>query len=307
MAKNDLPRLGIFSEPGYITINDKYRPRNDNKPFNTSAYKSKQMLIGHSKTKAADQSGYFAKTFDRVFTGEAYSDPVKKRRQEKIQQTKKNLSKAPFIPSSGSKEPSGVGSLYGTFSKPVASFSPLAKTQPPYLSEKKNFSTSPAKKGTGYGYINVTIGGEFKHLPDPYSRIQDLRKKERLQHAKAMKGASFKLNNYPTTFFETNPFKQDKTQPLYNETFDSSKEKPKPFKPSNPAKSPGGCKAGTFDPYPSHSVDPYQPRTSKGSSKEKKVFQPTPGVKPYPISSVVSQNVQRRMNRNNFLMATPAS
>ena len=27
-----------------------------------------------------------------------------------------------------------------------------------------------------YRYINVTIGGEFKHLPDPYSRIQDLRK-----------------------------------------------------------------------------------------------------------------------------------
>ena len=26
------------------------------------------MLIGHSKTKAADQSGYFAKSFDRVFT-----------------------------------------------------------------------------------------------------------------------------------------------------------------------------------------------------------------------------------------------
>ena len=46
---------------------------------------------------------------------------------------------------------SGVGSLYGTFSKPTASLSPLAKLQPPYVSEKKNLSTSPAKKGTGYG------------------------------------------------------------------------------------------------------------------------------------------------------------
>ena len=53
--------------------------------------------------------------------------------------------------------------------------------------------------------------------------------------------------------------------------------------------------AGTFDPYPGHSVNPYQPKTGKGSSssKDKKVFQPTPGIKPYPITSVVSQNVQR--------------
>ena len=27
-----------------------------------------------------------------------------------------------------------------------------------------------------YRYINVTIGGEFKHLPDPYACVQDLRK-----------------------------------------------------------------------------------------------------------------------------------
>ena len=40
-----------------------------------------------------------------ICQGEAYSDPVKKRRQEKIKQAKKNLSKVPFMPSSGSKEP----------------------------------------------------------------------------------------------------------------------------------------------------------------------------------------------------------
>ena len=70
-----------------------------------------------------------------------------------------------------------------------------------------------------------------------------------------MKGGSFKLNNHPLAYFETNPFKEDKcklinkalnvyqhyiivypAQPLYNETFDSSKDKPKPFRPSNPAK-----------------------------------------------------------------------
>jgi len=33
MAKNDLGRLGIFSEPGYITINDKYVPKNDGSKY----------------------------------------------------------------------------------------------------------------------------------------------------------------------------------------------------------------------------------------------------------------------------------
>jgi len=57
---------------------------------------------------------------------------------------------------------------------------------------------------------------------------------------------------------------------------------------------PGGCKAGTFDPYPTHSVDPYKMKTSKATAaKDKKVFQPSPSVKPYPTSSVVSQNVVR--------------
>jgi len=39
----------------------------------------------------------------------------------------------------------------------------------------------------------------------------DILQKERLEHVKLMKGASFKLNNYPMAYFETNPFKQDKS------------------------------------------------------------------------------------------------
>ena len=37
-----------------------------------------------------------------------------------------------------------------------------------------------------------------------------LLQKERLDHAKSMKGGSFKLKNYPLAYFETNPFKEDK-------------------------------------------------------------------------------------------------
>ena len=46
---------------------------------------------------------------------EAYTDAVKRRRQDRIQSTKKNIVPKPFLPSDKTKFPSGVGSYYGTF------------------------------------------------------------------------------------------------------------------------------------------------------------------------------------------------
>ena len=62
------------------------------------------MLPGGSKVRSALQAGYFGKSFDRVMQGEAYSDPVKRRRQNKLKAAKLNLGKA-FVPSSGEKLP----------------------------------------------------------------------------------------------------------------------------------------------------------------------------------------------------------
>ncbi len=73
-------------------------------PFNVSASKGKQILPGGSKTKSALQSGYFDKSFVRTLEGEAYSDAVKRRRQERIKESKKNISKA-FMPSHAGKLP----------------------------------------------------------------------------------------------------------------------------------------------------------------------------------------------------------
>ena len=45
-------RVGLFSEVGYTTIGDKYPKLDPNsRPFNTEAYKKKQMLPGGSKTR----------------------------------------------------------------------------------------------------------------------------------------------------------------------------------------------------------------------------------------------------------------
>ena len=50
------------------------------------------------------QAGYFEKEFKRILEKEAYSDPVKIRRQERIRQSKKNIGKA-FVPNAPTKLP----------------------------------------------------------------------------------------------------------------------------------------------------------------------------------------------------------
>ena len=70
--------------------------------FNVAAGKGKQLLPGGSKERSALQHGYFAKEFTRVFENEAYSDPIKMRRQVRLKEAQKNIGK-PFLPSNGDK------------------------------------------------------------------------------------------------------------------------------------------------------------------------------------------------------------
>ncbi len=82
--------------------------------------------------------------------GEAYSDPVKRRREQRVKENKRNLAGV-FAPSSMPKKPSGVGSYYGTLGGKVEAFSAANKPKPKYITPKKNFLVNPPKQGTGYG------------------------------------------------------------------------------------------------------------------------------------------------------------
>lgn len=46
---------------------------------------------------------------------------------------------------------SGLGNHYGTLSGPIGAFSPVAKSRSAYKAPGRNFTTNPAKKGTGFG------------------------------------------------------------------------------------------------------------------------------------------------------------
>jgi hypothetical protein len=118
---------------------------------------------------------------------------------------------------------------------------------------------------------------------------------------KKMKGPAFKLNCHPVDCFDGNPYQSDKPLPPVKDT-QKPKEALKPFKPSSPAKASGGMKAGTFEPYPSYSSDPYIKNPAKRATGEekKRIFVPPAVPKSRPTETIVGLNVIRRINRSNF-------
>ncbi|XP_036022396.1 UPF0602 protein C4orf47 homolog isoform X2 [Onychomys torridus] len=237
-GKTDMERIGLFSEMEYVTVGDKYVSP-FNRPFNEAASKKRQMLPGGSKQMSSLQAGYFDTQFARIFEGEGYVSLNQVRRRFMMAESKKNLGKA-FIPSSGEKKPSGLGSYYGTIGGPVPFFSAQLRPRDKYQPPGKNLYTNPGKKGTGYGYANVTIGKQLAHSADLYDAA--------------------KLN----------------------------------YKP-------GGMKAGTFEPYPAHSADPYVVKMGKVvPGKGEKIFHPPNGPKSRPIESIMALNVKRALNVKNY-------
>ncbi|XP_028815499.1 cilia-and flagella-associated protein 96 isoform X2 [Denticeps clupeoides] len=296
-GKSDMERVGLFKEMGYISVGDKYTPFTY-RPFNESAQKDKQMLTGGAKTKSALQAGYFDPQFKRIFEREALTDPVKLQRQHRMQEAKKNLGKA-FLPGGGEAKPCGIGSYYGTLGGPVEALSAQLVPRKPHKSPGKNLYTSPSKKGSGYGYPNVTLSRPDPYSSDPFDRAKDLHRRETVNHKSKLKGGPFRLNLHPKEYFDTNPYKLDKLLPPEKEKR-AKGHFTVPFKPSSPGKRTGGMKSGTFDAYPAHSADPYVPRKAKPAVKDVKVFRPCPGPKSTPVKSILSVNASKMVNSVNY-------
>jgi len=303
-TKSDMERIGVFQEMGYTTIEDRYK-KSSALSFNDQATKGKQMLPGGSKARSALQAGYFNDKFNRVLEGEAYSDPIKIRRQNRLKENQKNIAK-PFLPSSGDKKPSGLGNHYGTLTGPIGAFSPTEKGKKAYKSPGKNIYSNPGKKGTGFGYVAVTIGKYQTHQPDDYDRCKEIVKRENEDHRRKLKGGAFKLNMHASTYFDSNPYRSDRgLPPLKKEPAKASHVNP--FKPSSPGKVPAGMKAGTFDSYPSHSTDQYNVMNNRPVhvvNKSGKIFMPSAGPKSAPVLSTVNHNVSKSVNCQNYKSVT---
>ncbi|CAL1545850.1 unnamed protein product [Lymnaea stagnalis] len=306
-GKSDMERVGLFKEMDYVTVGDPYKTPGQG-VFNESSVKGKQMLLGGLKEKSAKQDGYFADKFGRVFEGEGYSDPVKLRRQRRMEDKKKNLSKA-FLPTNGYKSMNGLGTFYGTLGGVIPSFSPTTSGGGSKREPLKNILTNPGKKGTGYGFANVCLNPYPPHSEDEFNKGVQMYKQELQKHKAALKAGAFRLNMHPADYFNGNPYRSDVPDPGQRKWAGDLPAKPitTPFRPSNPGKHLAGMKAGTFDPYPSHSSDPYgikYKRPVNVVNKFGKTFVPPAGPKSTPCKSIIDQNITRTINSSNYRSIT---
>ncbi|ORX43403.1 hypothetical protein BCR36DRAFT_586684 [Piromyces finnis] len=186
--KPDLDRMGIFQEMEYISKDQYVDKFKMNKSLERG--KGKQLIINSSK-KGHDTNDVYFENFKRVFEKEAYTKVNEVYRKKRLENLKKVT--VPFRPSNVCPKGSGKGSIYGTFDQQY----PLSDkdkevhvrskpSTPSHSSTKtnKNIYTNPAKKGVGYGYLDVTIGKYYEYMSDPYDRIKEMKKKERLENEK---------------------------------------------------------------------------------------------------------------------------
>eukprot|EP00833_Pecoramyces_ruminatium_P008967 jgi/Orpsp1_1/1182999/evm.model.c7180000083443.1 len=186
--KPDLDRMGIFKEMEYLS-NDPYVDQYKTTK-NLQRGKGKQFIINPSK-KGHDTNDVYFDSFKRVFEKEAYTKVNEVYRKNRLEKLKKVT--VPFRPSNVCPQGSGKGSIYGTFDQQYPLYDKekdnKIKSKPSTPSKKpakvnKNIYTNPAKKGVGYGYLDITIGKYYEYMSDPYDRIKEIKKKERLEKEK---------------------------------------------------------------------------------------------------------------------------
>jgi hypothetical protein len=163
-GKADLVRMGVFSEEAYLSKGDEYK--GSKSETLDGRRKGKQFVTVPSRRDAL-----FEKRYVRLFENE----PEKPIVTEKV----KNISVKPFKPTSvaiklGRSKGSHWGTIEQQFPLPPSDFKiPKPRPELPVKKEKelKNFVTSPAKKGSGYGYNDIAFT-KIKYESDPYDSLQ---------------------------------------------------------------------------------------------------------------------------------------
>ena len=296
-------RVGLFKEMGYLHtggwgITDYY------KAINEQAGRGLQMLPGGSKEKAANQDGYFEKTFNRCFAGESWASAytTDKLMDRRVKGRGKQVGARDWLPSSHSKDPNGIGTYYGTFIGNMPAMDPVNRSRGLLKHEPPNVLTNPCKKGTGYGYAGVALNHYPEHSNEPYAEQRRLEQQTRSAHRKAMLNGPLRLNNFPLTYFGPDPY-----VPLsVSRTYEMRRIPASPkvaFRPAGPAKKDGGCKAGTLSKFPEYTGDVYgkrNPYPQNVVNKFGKTYYPPTRGKSVRQDSIVNTNVAKSIHEQSW-------
>nr|CAH8876507.1 unnamed protein product [Trichobilharzia regenti] len=311
-SKTDLQRLGIFKELSYTTIEDPYVPQYSflQPVIRDKASPPFYLPGGRGKTKASNDDGYFA-PFQRVFSGEAGITIRELRRRWLNEDKSKHISDRPWMPNNGQKHRSGVGSYMGCFQEVYEAFDPSVAKVELKTPEKKNFYTSPGKKGTGYGYTDVCLNPFTTWQPgDTLSGHRFYAEATEYHKAKVGGRPTFVSTCRSLDAFDENPWAGgDPLAPggqtvtkLGIENFPASMRIGPVFIPSSPAKLDGGMKDGTIGKFPEYSSEAYMATNTLYPPQDKsKVVAGNWIPNPYtavnvPQPSIVNKNIDLRVN-----------
>ncbi|KAJ3238379.1 hypothetical protein HDU78_003561 [Chytriomyces hyalinus] len=289
----DLDRLGLFTEASYISTMEPFATKKSGDGTLVSRGKGKQFQTSPNKRGHDTRDVYFDKQFIRLFENEPYTDLVVLRRRYRIAGKEKNITTMPFKPSSVPPKPSGSGSVWGTIEQqyPLPNKGKNLELRPPVPKQKPeskpNFLTKPPKKGSGYGYPNVTIGHSYEYVSEPYDTFMESERKDRRDSKKKMVGERpFISSSARLDFF--NAFAgligNDKTARATSpKKLEKSHQMSNPFKPSS-------CCGYTINKYPVFEAPTGSKKESeKPPKKLAPIFRPS-GInkcKSYPVRSII--------------------
>ncbi|KAJ3110944.1 hypothetical protein HK100_002864 [Physocladia obscura] len=294
--------MGIFTEASYISTMEPYTGKTNGVTL-LSRVKGRQFQTSPNKHGHDTRDVYFDKNFIRLFENEPYTDLVVLRRRYRLQRKEKNITPLPFKPSSVPPKPSGSGSQWGTIDQqyPLPTKGKNLELPPPLPKEKPeskpNFLTKPPKRGTGYGYANVTIGKSYEYVSEPYDSVLEAARKDRATGKQKQVGERpFISSSARLDFF--NAFAgiigtDSKKQSQHGETPSSVTAGKKstananvgsgPFKPSS-------CCGYTINKYPVFELPKgvtAQTSNEKPPKKLAPIFRPSGVGKSYPIRSII--------------------
>ncbi|KAI9208907.1 uncharacterized protein BJ171DRAFT_595350 [Polychytrium aggregatum] len=296
-GRPDLDRIGLFSEAAYISTGEPFVERKHDRladAFLTYRSKGKQFLTSPPKDGHDSKEVYFEKEYSRIFENEPYTDLVQLRRRWRLQAKDKNITNTPFKPSSVPPKPSGSGSWWGTIEQqwplPTSKQDVVLRPEEPKQKpeSKPNFLTKPPKRGSGYGYPNVTIGKSFEYVSDPYDNILEMSKKDREVHKKKVIGerpfisSSARLDYFNSFAGLIGSEKSEQTDAAASKK--DGKRVSEPFKPSS-------CCGYTINRYPAYDPPSGPPKdkvpSKAGPRKLEPIFRPSGISKSYPTTSII--------------------
>ncbi|KAF8771886.1 UPF0602 protein C4orf47 like protein [Argiope bruennichi] len=175
-----------------------------------------------------------------------------------------------------------------------------------------------SKNATQDGYFRETYPRVFEG--EAYMDPIRLRRLHRLEQDKKIRDGKFIYANPPkkpcgsgsnygtfddyigkTEYFSSHPRDVEPSSPPKKNFFVNPGKKGTGY-----GKKDGGMKAGCLNKFPEHTGEPYPkpdliPRGVKHHvNKENQMFRPVPGPKPYPVKSIITKNVQKKVTPLNF-------